>query len=66
MEPIYKQRWGSLFYFIFWRHQSPQFDLFAKIEIFNSADVVGDAACVTLLEGSGGMLPEEILKNRSS
>ena len=46
--------------------QSSQVDLFAKSEIFNGVDVVGDAACVTPLEGSGGMLPEEILKNRSS
>ena len=66
MEPIYKQRCGSLFRFIFWCHQSSQVDLFAKSEIFNGVDVVGDAACMTPLEGSGGMLPEEILKNRSS
>ena len=66
MEPIYKQRCGSLFCFIFWHHQSSQVDLFARREIFNGVDVVGDAACVTVLEGSGGMLPEEILKNRSS
>ena len=65
MEPIDKQRCGSLFCFIFWHHQSSQVDLFARSEIFNSVDVV-DAACVTPLEGSGGMLPEEILKNRSS
>ena len=41
-------------------------DLLAKSEIFNGEDVVGDAACVTPLEGSGGMLPEKILKNRIS
>ena len=39
--------------------QSSQVDLFAKSETFNGVDVVGDAACVTPLEGSGGMLPEE-------
>ena len=66
MEPIYKQGCGSLFCFIFWRHQSSQVDLFAKSEIFNGVDVFGDTACVTPLEGSGGMLPKEILKNRSS
>ena len=66
MEPIYKQRWDSLFCFIFWRHQSSQFDFLAKSETFNGVDVVGDAACVIPLEGSGGMLREEILKNRSS
>ena len=66
MEPIDKQRCGSLFCFIFWHHQSSQVDLFARSEIFNSIDVVGDVACVTPLERSGGMLPEEILKNRSS
>ena len=41
------QRCGSLFCFILWRHQSSQVDLFAKSEIFNGVDVVGDAACVT-------------------
>ena len=66
MEPINKQRWDSLFCFIFGRHQSSQVDLFAKSETFNGVDVVGDAACVIPLEGSGGMLREEILKNRSS
>ena len=66
MEPIYKQSCCSLFCFIFWHHQSSEVDLFAQSEIFNGVDVVGDAAWVTLLEGSGGMLPEEILKNRSS
>ena len=66
MESIYKQRCGSLFCFLFWRHQNSQVDLFAKSEIFNGVDVVGDAACVTPLEGSGGMLPKEILKNRCS
>ena len=44
-----------------------QVDFLAKSEIFNSidvvGDVVGDAACVTPLEGTGGMLPEEILKS---
>ena len=60
------QRCGSLFCFIFWHQQSSQVDLFARSEIFNSVDVVGDVACVTPLEGSGGMLPEEILKNRNS
>ena len=45
--------------------QSSQVDLFAKSEIFNGLDVVGDTACVTPLEGSGGMHLEEILKNRS-
>ena len=55
-----------MFCFIFWHHQSSQVDLFAQSEIFNGIDVVGDIACVTPLEGSGGMLPEEILKNRSS
>ena len=59
MEPIYKQRCGSLFCFIFWHHQSSQVDLFAKSEIFNGVDVVGDAACVTPLEGSGDMLPRK-------
>ena len=66
MEPIYKQRRGSLFCFIFWRHQSSQVDLFVKSEVLNSVDVVGDTTCVTPLEESGGMLPWEILKNRSS
>ena len=67
MEPIYKQRCGSLFclYYILC-HQSSQVDLFAKSEIFNGVDVVGDAACMTPLEGSGGKLPKEILKNRST
>ena len=66
MEPIYKQRCGSLFCFIFWRNQSSQGDLFARSEIFSGVDVVGNAACVSPLEGSGDMLPKEILKNRIS
>ena len=57
MEPFYKQRCGSLLCFIFWCHQSSQVDLFARSEFFNSVDVVGDAACVTPLEGSAGHAP---------
>ena len=67
MEPIYQQSCGSIFCFnIFWHHQSSQVDLYAQSEIFNGVDVVGDTACVTPLEGSGDMLPKEILKNGSS
>ena len=42
--------------------QSSQVDLLAKSEIFDGIDVVCDAACVTPLKRSEGMLPEEILK----
>ena len=42
MEPIYKQRCGSLFCFILWHHQNSQVDLFAKSEIFTCVYVVGD------------------------
>ena len=72
MEPIYQQSCSSMFCFILWHHQSSQVDLFAQSELdtyihtYNGVDVVGDTACVTPLEGSGGMLPEEILTNRSS
>ena len=46
--------------------QSSQVDLLAKSEICNGAAVVCDAAGVTSLGGSGGMLPKEILKTGSS
>ena len=50
----------------FWQVQSSQVDLLAKSEISDGVNVVCDAARVTSLEGFGGMLPEEILKNGSS
>ena len=46
--------------------QSSQVDLLEKTEICNSADIVCDAAGVTPLGGSGGMPPQEILKNGGS
>ena len=46
--------------------QSSQVDLLAKSEICNCSAVVCDATGVTPLGGSGGMLPQEILKNGSS
>ena len=52
----------SLEYFF----QSSQVDLLAKSEIFKDAAVVCDAAGITTLGGSGGMLTQEILKNGSS
>ena len=46
--------------------QSSQIDLLAKSEICNGAAVACDATGITPVGGSGGMLPQEILKNESS
>ena len=43
--------------------QSSQVDLLAKSEMLDGAAVVCDAKGVTPLGGSGGMLPQKILKN---
>ena len=46
--------------------QSSQVDLLGKSEICNGAAVSRDTAGITPLGGSGGMLPQKILKNASS
>ena len=46
--------------------QSSQVDLLAKSEICNGTAIACDAAGVTPVGGSGGMLPQEILKNGST